>query len=853
MGFYRALLFLYPASFRAEYGEEMCRIFRRRWRDASGLIAAVTILFEALYETGCNAVGVHWDILCQDLRYATRTLRRAAGFTVTVVLVTSLGIGATTAAFSIADPVLIRRPPFADADRLVRLRETRSGMPAFEVSPADYRDWKRADHAFEAMGCFRSVASNLTGADGPERLEGAEVTAEVLPILRGQTDADSLHTGSDEGWSTPGVFIREDLAMRMGGRFGALGKQMLLDGVPHAIVGVLPLDFRFPGNDTVFWKLMQFDERDFAFRNDRRLQVIAKLRSGVTITAARAELTAIAQEIERRHPRENSGIGAQATEFAFDIEPQTKLLVIALFAAAFCLLLIVCANLTNLLFARAASRSGEMAVRAAIGGGKQRLVRQLMTESILLAFLGGSVGVILATCIAPVLARLIPATLPLPIAVDWRVLLFAAVVTVTTGTGFGAIPALRVSAGAEKRSLRVLMEPGHTGERVRSALVVFEVAGSLMLLVSSGLLLQTLWKVRSVAPGFQAGQVVSMRTALSMPRFADSAQRQLFYGRVLKGVRQLPGVSSAGYTSFLPMMMRGGMWPVKFADQDRDSGMAIIRFVTPGFFETLRVPILRGRDVSESDTLDRPLVAVVSESFARRYWPHSDPLGQRFRCGAKERLVIGITGDIRTRGIEVKSEPQVYLPYQQVPDSAALFWAPKDLVIRTTLGLRDLVPRVREVVRTADAGQPVSDIRLLSEIVSAETSPRAIQAGVIAAFATISIVVAAIGMSGFLSYVVSQRGREIGIRIALGAQPNEIFRAVLCRGLALGGVGMVVGAVASVPVVSIMRKLLWGVGPNDPLAICTAVTLTIAVILSGTALPAIRAARVDPITQIRSD
>jgi predicted permease len=853
MRFFRALLLLYPASFRAEYGEEMRRIFRRRLRDASGL-AVVTILVEAVAETVYNAAGVHWDILCQDLRYAARTLRRAPGFTVTAVLVTSLGIGATTAAFSIADPILIRKPPFTDAERLVRLWETRSGMPAFEVSPADYRDWKRASRALEAMGCFRSIAANLTGADGPGRVEGAEVTAEVLPLLQEQAVAGSLLTANDHRSDTPPVLIREDFALGIGGRFGAVGKRILLDGIPYTVAGVLPLDFRFPGSDTVYWKLMQLGEEDFAFRNDRRLQVIAKLRRGVTIAAARRELTGIAQEIERRHPRENKGIGAQVTEFSFDIEPQTKLLVIGLFAAACCLFLIVCANLTNLLFARALSRSGEMAVRTAIGGGRQRLVRQLMTEGILLVCLGGGVGVILASGVVPVFARLAPATASLPIAIDWRVMLFAAVVTVVAGAVFGIIPALCVSAGAERRSLRASAESSaYNGERVRSALVVFEVAGSLVLLVSSGLLLQTLWKLRSVAPGFQADQVVTMRTALPMPRYAGSAQRQQFYTRVLKSIRQLPGVSSAGYITFLPMTMRGGMWPVRLSEHDLDSGMAIVRFVTAGFFETLRVPIVQGRSVSDSDTSDGPPVAVVSESFVLRYWPHSNPLGQTFQCGAMERLVIGVTGDIRIRGLEVASEPQVYMPYQQVPDGAALFWAPKDLVIRTNIRPEELAPRVRDIVRAVDTEQPVSEVRLLSGIVNRETNPRAIQAGVIGAFAAISIVVAMIGMSGFISFAISKRAQEIGIRIALGAQPKQILRAVLFRGLALGAVGIAVGAVASVPVASIMRSLLWGVAPNDPLAICTAVTLTLAVTLSATAVPAIRAARLDPITQIRSD
>jgi len=299
MRFYRALLLLYPASFRAEYGEEMCRIFRRRLRDASGPAAVVALLFEAVAEAACNAGAVHADILGQDLRYASRTLRRDAGFTLTVVLVMSLGIGANTAAFSLADPVLIRRPPFPDASRLVRLWETRGGVPAFEVSPADYRDWKSSSLAFEAMGCFHSMAANLVGPGDPKRVQGAEVTADLLPMLGVQPVAGRLLIDADELPDAPGILIRE------GQETSPLGKRILLDGTPHTVVGLLPRDFRFPGSDTAFWRPMRFSEEDFAFRRDRRLQVVARLRRGVTIAAATTELSAIAREIERRYPNQN--------------------------------------------------------------------------------------------------------------------------------------------------------------------------------------------------------------------------------------------------------------------------------------------------------------------------------------------------------------------------------------------------------------------------------------------------------------------------------------------------------------------------------------------------------------------
>ena len=416
--------------------------------------------------------------------------------------------------------------------------------------------------------------------------------------------------------------------------------------------------------------------------------------------------------------------------------------------AALCVLLIACANLANLLLARALARQKELAVRAAMGAGRERLVRQLVTESLVLAALGGGLGVLAAVAAVPLLARLVPSSLPIAQApsVDLRVLIFAALLTGLTGVGFGVFPALRASGGADLSGLREgARAGGGRKERLRSALVIVEVMASVVLLVSAGLLMRALWRIEATDPGFHADGVLTLRTALPMPKYAATARRTQFYTRVLSDARALPGVSAAAYISFLPMVMRGGIWPVAINGQPLDltrggeAHTASMRFVTPGFFAALGIPLDRGRDVSESDTIDRPFAAVVSESFVRRYWPDQDPLGRHFQFAFHDRMVVGVVGDIRVRGLERNSEPQVYLAYKQDPDGGFTFYGPQDLVVRSSASTAALLPALRRIIRAADPQQPVSDVRTMAQIVEEETASRSAQVRVLGVFAAIAI------------------------------------------------------------------------------------------------------------------
>jgi predicted permease len=861
MRVYRALLRLYPGSFRAEYGDEMAAIFAARRREARGL-GRLVLWLETCVDVLLNALRAHADLLRQDLAFSARTMRRGPGFAVTAVAVAALGIGATTAAFSITDHILFRPLPFAQPDRLVRLWESQSGYARTELSPANYRDWKRMSGSFESMGAFWSRAYNLGGEGPPERVEGGSLTADVFPVLGVTPELGRVFGPEDEeDGARPTVVLGQGLwQARFGGEESAVGREVRLDGVPYLVIGVMPPSFHFPTREAELWTSLSFEEMHDADRTNTYLGVVARLKNDVSLSQARADLALVTARLERAFPDGNARTGATVNGLRDELGDQARLLPLALLGAAGCVLLIACTNLTSLLLARAAARRKELAVRAALGAGRDRLVRQLLTESLILALAGGLIGVTLAAAAVPVLARLVPNQLPIADTppLDVRVLGFALALTTATGIAFGLLPALRACGKAGVSGLQEGARAGVGGrrERARSALVVAEVTASVVLLVCCGLLLRALWRVQTVDPGFRADGVLTLRTALPEPRYGPTAAREQFYARVLPEVRALPTVTAAAYISYLPMVMRGGIWPVVVPGEPHAPGeqpKAALRFVTPGFFATLGIPLRAGRDVRESDTREAPFVAVVSESLARRHWPGQDAIGRRFQFGLAERTVVGVVGDIRVRGLERPSEPQVYLASPQVADSSIINYAPKDLVIRSTGDPAALLPAVREIVRRADREQPVSDVRLLSEIVDGETAARRVQVHVLAAFAAAAFLLAAVGLHGLLSYAVSTRAQEIGVRLALGARSAHILSMVLRDALTMAATGVAVGLVLAYAAGRGLQALLAGVRPGDAPTFLAATGLSVLMTVAGSLLPALRALRVDPLTAMREE
>ncbi|HEX3746579.1 MAG TPA: ABC transporter permease [Bryobacteraceae bacterium] len=858
MGLYRLLLHLYPASFRNEYGGEMCAVFAGRLRDTSAL-ARPALWMGVLAEIGWNALAVHGDVLRQDLRYTARALRRTPGFALTAVLVVALGVGANTAAFSLADQVLLRPLPFPDSGRLVKLMEAVPGYSHMELSPANYRDWKAMSHSFSSMGMYTQAAINLVGRGEPLRLNTAMVDKDLLPTLAIQPLIGRLFSPADDREGAPGTALLSYglWQRRFGGDGNILGRAILLNDERYTVIGVMPRSFSFPGTDTELWTTFRFKPEAFEDRNDNWVYPVGRLRPGVTLAQAQSEMAVVTAQLERQFPKENEKTRANVYLLRDDVSVQSKLLLYALVGAAICVLLIACTNLANLLLVRALVREKELAVRTAIGAGRERLVRQLTTESLVLAAAGGALGLVAAGLTVPLLARLIPTTLPMEqaSAFDWRVLLFAAALTALTGIFFGVAPAWRVCRTADLTALREGARAGSgKKERLRSALVMAEVMASVVLLVSTGLLLRALWKLQGVDPGFRTEGVLTLRTALPSPKYDATALRANFYNRVLGDVRQLPGVRSAAYITGIPMVMGGGIWPVEVGEHvvgRTEAHTASMRFVTPGYFAAMQIPLKAGRDVSDNDILTRPYAAVVSESFAQRYWPHQDPLGRHFKMAFQDRTVVGVAGDTRVRGLEGESEPQVYFPYRQVEDGSFQGYTPKDLVVRAEGNAAALLPQIQRIVRAADSEQPVSNARMLADIVEASTASRAVEVRVLGAFAAIAFLLAAIGIHGVLAFAVSSRGREIGVRMALGAGRGDIVRMVLLRGALLAVLGVIPGVALAWYAGRTMEALLDGVKPYDAATFLAAAGLCVTMTLLGCLLPAWRAARVDPMTAMR--
>ena len=860
MRFYRALLRLCPAPFRGEYGDEMMRVFAQKRRDAQG-IGVLGLWLAAIADVVVTAARTHWDITRQDIAYAVRTLRRTPGFTATVMVVAALGIGANTAAFSLTDHVLIRPLPFYESDRLVSLWQALPSGGYAEASPPNYRDWKASATSFEAFATYTKVSANLIGQGEPERLQGVSATSDLLPMLGAQPVIGRTFTPADDRDGAPGtVLLSYGLwQAAFGGDRGLVGRTITLDNETYTVIGIMPRDFAFPTRDVEFWRPMRFSNDAFDDRTNLYLYNVARLRHGVSIEQARAEMAVISQRLANEYPKDKFQTGAFLRHLRDDVSQKSRVLVLALSGAAACVLLIACLNLANLLLARAVVRRKELALRTALGAGRERLVRQLVTESLLLALGGGLGGIALAYVALPLLANLVPPLMPISLpSIDFRVLGVAALVTVVAALAFGVFPALRACKSVDATSLREGVRAGASGtrSRLRKALVIAEVSASLVLLVSSGLLLRALLRLQSRDPGFRADHVLTLRTSLPFPRYDKVQDRARYYEQVLSQVRALPGVSNAAYISFLPMVFGGGIWRVDIpgrANPETEDRSVSLRYTTPGFFATLGIPVRAGRDVSDGDKTDSLDVAVVSEACARRYWPNENPIGKEFQLAFLKRTVVGVVGDVRVRGLERDSEPQVYLPYRQVPDQWLTFFVPKDLVVRATGDPSALLPSLRQIIHTADPQLPIADVRKLEDIVSAQMAPRRIQLFMIGTFATLAFLMAAIGIYGLLSFAVSHRAQEIGVRMALGATPRKIVGMVLRESLVLAAIGAALGLALSWAAGRSLQALLVGVAPDDAPTLTVALALALLMTLAGSVVPAWRAAHVDPARVIRAD
>lgn len=807
----------------------------------------------------------------QDLRYTLRTLVRAPGFTMTAILVTALGVGATTAAFTLADHVLMRPLPFPDPDRLVKILEGSVKRPANlrgirgtnNVAPANFLSWRDMSSSFDVMGAYGFVTSNLVGSGEPERLDGAAITYGALEITGVRPALGRGLTQADDRQGAPCTVLISDGFWRrkFGGDTSIVGTTLRLDDESCVVGGVMPRGFAFPTRNTVFWRPIRLPAEPGDRRNNY-LWVIARLKPGVSREQAEADMAAVSATLGRMYPADNAEIRAVMFGLREELGDQPRMLLFALMGASACVLLIACTNLASLLIARATARGRELAVRTALGAGRGRLVRQLLTESLLLALCGGALGLVVGTAAVPMAVRLVPTALPIAEvpSVDLRMLLIAALVTLGTGIGFGVLPAFRAARQASATGLREGARAGlsRRTQRVRAGLVVAQVSVSIVLLVCAGLLIRALMRVQSTPPGFHTEGVLTMRTTLPAAKYGLQAPRVEFYRRVLEGVSALPGVTAAAYTSYLPMTMRGGVWPVAFPgvpEGPPGSNLASARYVTSEYFRVMEIPLKLGRGFQESDSLLAQPVAIVSERFVQVHLDGRPPLGQTFQFGpAGQRTIVGVVGEVHVRGLESRSEPQVYLAYQQQRDNSTVGYMPKDLVIKLDppdQQLAAVAAAVRRIVASVDPNQPIADIQPLAAIVDGETTARAVQVRVLGAFAALACLLAAVGLHGLLAFVVSARAREFGVRQALGAEPREILALVARHGLVLGMAGVAVGVVAAYLAGRWIESLLVGVSPFDAPALAIAISVSIAMTLAGSLLPALRAARISPSEAMR--
>lgn len=812
-----------------------------------------------------HAIRVNAEVVKQDLGWTIRSLRRSAGFTITAVIVAAMGIGATTAAFTLLDHVLLRPLPFTHPEQLTMVYQTQlsKGYSRIVTSPANFRDWQSMGQSFESMGGYTSISVNLSGKGEPQRLNGAAITHEVLDVLEVRPAIGRGFNADDDREGAPDVVVLSNsLASAMyGSAAAALNATIRLDNQPHTIIGVMPAGFAFPSREMQLWTPLRFPASVFTDPEDRAnlyVSVVARLRQGVSVDQARAEMTLVGQRLERTYSRENDGVGVTVVGMHDVLSPQSRMLVVAVFGAAFCVILIACANLANLLFARFMVRKREIAVRIALGAVRERILRQLLTENLVLAIIGGALGLLLGAIATPSLARLVPDALPISGVpqMNLRVFAFAAGLTVVTCLAFGMAPALRASRKIDLDTLRGRSATAGRSDRIRTMLVLAEVICTIILLVGSALLVKALWRIQSVDPGFRADNVLTLRTTLPLPKYNDVDSRTRFYSQVLTRTRALPGVSSAAYISFLPMVFRGGIFPVTVPGTAIDESAPVqstIRFVTPDFFTTLGIPLHRGRDVNDRDTFKAPFVAVISESLAQRLWPGQDPVGHQLNVAFFDRTVVGVVSDISTRGLERTSEPQVYLSSQQVQDGFLPFFSPKDLVIRTSGNPESLTPALREIIHEADPEQSISDVRMLEDIVLFQTDSRRSQIRVLGAFTIIAFLLAAVGIYGLLSFAVSTRTQEVGVRLALGATPANILNMFLRRGLMLGVWGLVIGVPLAYLAARGIGVLLFNVEPDDLMIYAGTSLLVLLMILVGSFIPAVRASRVSPTISIRNE
>ena len=804
----------------------------------------------------------------RDLRYGFRNLFRTPGFTAIAILTLALGIGANTAIFSVINAVLLRPLAYKDSDRLVTLLHDGTNP----VAGGNFHDWREQSHSFEAMGAAEVWGPNLTGEPPAERIRGLKITQSILPML----GVDPLLgraflPGEDRVGNERKVMLSHQLwQRRFGGDKGVLGRPILLDGEVYTVVGVMPPGFQFApfwATKAELWAPLTLQGREHT-RGDNSLRIFARLKHDATLEAARADIASVTQTLEKRFPGTNRRVAV--TPLKQNVVGKVERPLWILLGAGGFLLLIAAANVAHMLLARTADRQKEIAVRTALGASRHRVLGQFLTENLLLTGIGAAAGLLLAEWGTKALQAQSPGNIPRldNIGVDWRVLLFVLVVTTFTAILFGLAPALQATVSNLSAALKEGGRDdsgGRQGLRLRNFLVMSEFALALVLLIAAGLMIRSFVALQSIDPGFDPRNVLSMVVSVTGTTEADRSRRDTFYRQLIQSVQNVPGVESASGTNHVPLA--GDMWGSTLAIEGRpaprpgEAPTAVYRVAMPGYFETMRIRLLAGRTLAYSDDKRAPAVVVINQRAAKAFWPGQDPIGQRISFNATEAnpkwlTVVGVVADAKQGDWASQPLPETYVAALQErsylesekPQSAYI-----TLVIRTSVNPADLVDAVKNTIWSINPNLPISEVNTMSAVLANATAQPRFQMWLLGVFAVVALLLAAIGIYGVMSYSISQRRREIGIRISLGANRVEVLQLLLRQGMLQVLGGTLFGFACALLLSQLMSRMLFGVEPTDPFSFASALIVLTAAALLAILIPAQRATRIEPMTALRSE
>ena len=805
------------------------------------------------------------ETLGQDFRYGARLLARSPVFTVVAALSLALGIGANTAIFSVVNVLLLRPLPYPESSQLVDVwhtppQESFPGLNQFSVSPANYLDWKRQNTSFERMAIYQYAGFSLSATGDPMNVTGAAVSADFFSVLRSTASQGRCFLPDEE---QPGrgqvAVISHGLWQRaFGANPNLIGQTLSLNSQRYTVIGVMPAGFQFP-REVEIWVPLAWDEKESQIRSIHDYVVIARLKQNVPLAKAQADMDAISRRLEQQYPEDDKGWGAVVKPLREDLVGGVRQALLVLFCAVGFVLLIACVNVANLMLARGANRQKEIAVRIALGAPRARIIRQLLSESVLIAGAGGMIGLLLAVWGIDLLTRLGSDSLPKfgAYRIDLWTLGFTLLISVGAGIIAGIAPAFHISSAGAGETLK--QDSGRTGgapsrQRTRKALVISEVALSLILLIGAGLLIRSFWKLLNVAPGFDPNNTLTMSVSLSPTKYSDPRQQGVFFDRALDKIRSLPGVVSAGSTTTLPLMGIGSTQPFTIegrpAPSVAEQPMALTRYISPEYFRTMKVPLRKGRFFSDQDRDNEVQAVIISDGMARRFWPGENPIGRRltptFHLQQGPRVIVGIVGDEKG-WLGASDSAMMYMPYKQSPRSYM------SIVARTVSDPQNYVQSISKAIYSVDEDQSISDVLTMEQVISSSMSDRRFNMTLLISLAALALILASVGVYGVMNYTVTLRGRELGIRMALGARSIDVLRLVLGQGLILTLTGIGAGLAGAYGLTRLMTKLLYGVSATD---IFTFVCVSVALALVGIAaslIPAIRATRVDPMIALRRE